>query len=152
MCNLVDEAPRIHRLGWKGILAHSVAWLYHTPDTPRIVALLFMIGLYLPGLLLSYLKFTPEGLELHYWPTYRLRAAWGEVVRIGGCRAIGIIPGEALFLDREESKMKSAGMRGWGLLKRCIIPLSDFRGWPTGALAEDLNRFLRSEVITEKRN
>ncbi len=101
-----------------------------------------MVGLYIPSLFLSYLKVSPDGLELHYWPAYRVRVAWRDVERVGKCKFLGIIPCEALYLNRAEARERNAAIREWGLAKRCIVPLSDFRGWPAGELAEDLRRYI----------
>jgi hypothetical protein len=139
---LEQRSTRIYRLGWRGMLYHSDAWLYLAPDTPGCLVLALMVGLYVPSLFLSYLKVSPDGLELHYWPTYRVRVAWQEVERVGKCKLLGLFPCEALYLNRAEARGRKATIREWGLAKRCIIPLSDFRGWPAGGLAEDLRRYV----------
>ena len=137
-----QDSTRTYRLGWRGILYHSDAWLYLTPDTPGCLVIALLVGLYIPSLFLSYLKVSPEGLELSYWPTYRIRLSWQDVERVGKCKALGVFPCDALYLDRAEARERNATIREWGLAKRCIVPLSDFRGWPTGELAKDLRRYL----------
>jgi hypothetical protein len=132
----------VYRLGWKGILYNSDAWLYLQPDVPGLLLLLLMVALYLPSLFLSYLKVSSSGMELHYWPYYRVFVRWDEIDRIGLCRALLVFPCEALYLNKAEAKEKNATIREWGLVKQCIVPLSDFRTWPDGELKRDLQRYI----------
>jgi hypothetical protein len=98
--------------------------------------------LYLPSLFLSYLRISADGLELHYWPTYRVHVAWQDVERLGKCKFLGFFPCDALYLNRADARVRNATIREWALAKRCIIPLSDFRGWPAGELEADLRRYI----------
>ena len=127
-----------YKLGWKGIFYQLDAWLYATPDTPGFILIPIMVGLFIPRLYLSYLKVSTEGLTLHYWPGYQIQVKWEDIDHLGKCRFLGIIPCDALYLKRDEAKDKKAIIRGWGLAKKCIIPLCDFRGWPKGELAENI--------------
>lgn len=124
------------------MLYHSDAWLYLAPDTPGCLVAALMVGLYIPSLFLSYLKVSPDGLELHYWPIYRIRVAWQDVERLGKCKLLGVFSCDALYLNRAEARARNATIREWGLAKRCIVPLSDFRGWPDGELADDLRWYI----------
>ena len=133
---------RIYRLGWKGILFHSDSWLYIQPDSPVFILVILMIVLYIPSLFLSYLKVSSSGLELHYWPLYRVFVVWGDIDRLGKCKALNIFPCDALYLNRAEATEKNAQIREWGLSKQCIIPLSDFRAWSSGELLSDLQRYV----------
>ena len=83
-----------------------------------------------------------DGLELHYWPIYRIRVAWQDVERLGKCKLLGVFSCDALYLNRAEARARNATIREWGLAKRCIVPLSDFRGWPDGELADDLRWYI----------
>ena len=150
--NSVEQcSTRTYRLGWRGILYHSDAWLYLAPDSPGCLAVALMVGLYIPSLFLSYLKVSPDGLELCYWPTYRLCVAWQDIERVGKCKLFGIFPCDALYLDRPEARARNAVLREWGLAKRCIVPLSDFGGWPAGKLAKDLRRCIPHVFVTEEK-
>ena len=133
---------RIYRFGWKGILFNSDSWLYLQPDTPGLLIAILMIVLYIPSLFLSYLKVSATGLELHYWPLYREFASWEEIDHLGVCKAIIIFPCDALYLKHAAALEKNAKIREWGLAKRCIIPLSDFRAWHSGELRRDLERYI----------
>ena len=129
---------KIYRLGWKGILFNSDSWLYSQPDTPGLLLAFLMIVLYIPSLFLSYLKVSGSGLELHYWPLYRLSVEWDEIDHIGKCKALIIFPCDALYLKRPEASERNAKIREWGLAKQCLIPLSDFHGWSSGELGDEL--------------
>ena len=145
-------STRKYRLGWKGILYHSDAWLYLAPDSSGCLVAVLMAGLYVPSLFLSYLQVSPDGLELHYWPTYRLRVAWQDIERVGRCKLLGILPCDALYLDRAEARAHNAAIREWGLATRCIVPLSDFRGWPAGELEQDLRRYIPHVFVPQERD
>ena len=133
---------KIFRLGWRGILFNSDSWLYAQPDTPVFFLAILMIALYIPSIFLSYLKVTSAGLELHYWPLYRVFVLWEEIERLGKCKALIIFSCDALYLKRPDAAHKNAEIREWGLAKKCIIPLSDFRTWPDGELKRDLQRHI----------
>ena len=133
---------RIYRFGWKGVLFNSDAWLYAESGTPGLLFAVLFIALYIPSLFLSYLKVTTTGLELHYWPLYRVFAAWDEVERLGTCKALIVFSCDALYLKRPAAAEKNAKLREWGLAKKCIVPLSDFRAWPSGELRADLLRHI----------
>ena len=142
-----NNEERIHRLGWKGILFQLDPLLYADPDTPGFLLFPIMVGLFIPRLFLSYLKVSAEGLILHYWPRYTIRLKWEEIDRLGKCRFLGFIPCDALYLKMAEAQTKNARLREWGLAKKCIIPLSDFRGWPNGSLAESLKKYIPSMFL-----
>lgn len=93
----------------------------------------------------SYLKVSPEGLEFSYWPTYRIRAAWEDVERIGKHKVLGLIPYDALYL-RAATPVGRQGMMKWRRRLRMstqhFVLLNDFRGWPSGELAEHLRHHL----------
>lgn len=113
---------RTYKLDWKGILYHSVAWLYLQPGTLEFLILFLMIILYIPSLFLSYLKVSSDGLELRYWPLYKQLITWDEIDRIGKCRALIIFPSDALYLKREGVRERNASIREWGLAKKVLYP------------------------------
>ena len=133
---------RIYRFGWKGVLFHSDSWLYIQPDSSSFLLAILMIVIYIPSLFLSYLKVSSTGLELHYWPLYRVCVDWDEIDRLGKCRALVVFPCDALYLKRAEASGKNAKIREWGLSKQCIIPLSDFHAWSSGELLGDLECYI----------
>ena len=141
----------IHKLGWKGILFQFDPLLYADPDTPGWVLFPIMVGLFIPRLFLSYLKVSADGLILHYWPKHTTQVKWEQIARLGRCRFLGFIPCDALYLKMPEAQTKNAALREWGLAKKCIIPLSDFRGWPNGKLAENLKNRIPS-IMSEHNN
>lgn len=133
---------RTYRLNMGGMLRHPNLWDASATGSQGCLTTALLLLLYLPSLLRSYLRVSPEGLELYYWPLYRLRAAWPEVVRLGTCKMLGLFPCDALYLDRPESQAREAFVREWGLAKRCVVPVGDFRGWPAGPLAADVGRYI----------
>ena len=129
----------IYRLNWKGRLLISETLLYADPDTPWILLLPILIFLYLPSLFLSYLKINPEGVELFYWPGYRLKSSWEEIDYLGDVTLLGKIPHDALLLKNAEQAR--ALSRQQGIRKKWIIPLGDFQGWPEGKLHQALTKY-----------
>ncbi len=89
----------------------------------------------------SYLRISPAGLKLFYWPNYQLELGWDQVDRIAP-RKVLFSTRHLLYL-KEKASFGSRTMRGqvlgWGPQR--FICLSDFEGWPEGGLAEDLERY-----------
>ena len=137
-----------HRLNWKGMLLSSESLLYADPDTPWILMLPILILLYLPSLFFSYLKVNEEGLELFYWPRYRLKSSWEGIKYLGEVTLLGKIPHAALYLkDAEPTQSLS---RHQGIRKKWIIPLGDFRGWPDGSLSQELSMYIPDLLANQK--
>ncbi len=92
--------------------------------------------------ILSYLKTSQEGLEYREWPIYSVRCRWEEVDRVVKLRPLF---GTELRLTGGE---KSGPKWAWQVLSwirrffrmgsELAIPLSSFKGWKDGELAEDL--------------
>ena len=141
------QDEKIFKLGWKGIFFQFDALLYAEPETPGWLLIPITIGLFIPHLLLSYLKVTSNGLHLHFWPKYTTQVKWEEIDRLGKCRFLFLFPCDALFLKKAEAKTKNATLRDWGLAKKCIIPLSDFQGWPDGELAQCLKKYIPAIIL-----
>jgi hypothetical protein len=131
----------IHRLSWKGVLFSSEALLYAAPDTPQFLLMPILIFLYLPKLFLSYLRISDSGIELFYWPNYRQKTSWENIERLGEVFYLEKFTQQALYL-RSESGEKVDIKREKGLREKLIIPLSDFRGWPTGTLYDELQKHI----------
>ena len=128
-----------HRLNWRGMLLSSETLLYADPDTPWILLVPILIFLYLPSLFFSYIKTSADGIELYYWPRYRVKAKWEDIDRLGEVTLLGKIPHEALILKNAEPTQ--ALSRHQGIRKKWIIPLGDFRGWPEGKLQQALTKY-----------
>lgn len=90
----------------------------------------------------AYLKVSSTGIEYQMWPFGGVCCRWSNTDRIGK----GILKGDIIYLKNGEGVGASVG------LSRIIqkispiripesIPLSGFRGWPQGRLAEDLQRY-----------
>jgi hypothetical protein len=129
-----------YRLNWKGMLFVTESLLYADSDTPWILLLPILVFLYLPALFFSYLKLSPEEIELFYWPRYRLTSSWENIDHLGEVTLLGKIPYDALIL---KSAQQTQGLsRQRGIRKKWIIPLDDFRGWPDGELYKQLREHL----------
>jgi hypothetical protein len=139
-----------HRLNWKGMLLLSESLLYADPDTPWILMLPILVFLYLPALFLSYLKLSDAGVELFYWPGFRLNSSWEDIERLGYVTLLGKIPHDALFIKSNPEQMQTVS-RQKGIREKRIIPLSDFRGWPEGYLLSELKRYI-PELLLRKGN
>jgi len=129
-----------YRLNWKGMLLISETLLYADPDTPWILMIPILAFLYLPSLFLSYLKVSSKGIELFYWPTYRLKSNWKDIKRLGYVTLLGKIPYDALYLIDVEPYQSVS--RYVGIQKKWTITLDDFRGWPEGKLHRQLKEYL----------
>jgi hypothetical protein len=130
------------------MLLTSEALLYADADTSWILMVPVLIFLYLPSLFLSYLKVNEEGIELLYWPSYRLKSSWDEISHLGNVTLLGKIPFDALYLKKSEQERGVSRHRG--IRKKWIIPLGDFRGWPEGELYEQLQIYLPRFFESEK--
>ena len=129
-----------HRLNWKGMLLVSESLLYADSDTPSILLIPILVLLYLPSLFFSYLKTSAEGIELFYWPRYRVKSNWEDIKLLGEVTLLGKIPHDALFLKDAEPRGRLSHHQG--IWRKWIIPLGDFRGWPDGLLFQELNRYI----------
>jgi hypothetical protein len=94
---------------------------------------------------LSYLRTSPEGLEYRAWPLYKVRCRWEDVDRVvHHPPRLGIKAVELRLTQGEKSGPKWAWWfvfsfrRFLGMGTELTIPLSTFRGWQEGMLADDL--------------
>jgi len=135
----MEENSHTFRLGWKGVFCEAEPLLSMDGNTPLWISLPIVLVLFLPRLLLSYLRVGPAGMEVRYWPRYRARIPWGAVERLGECLALGPFKRDALYLSGAGTGVLH---RETGLRQNLIIPISDFHGWPDGRLREELTRFI----------
>jgi hypothetical protein len=138
-----NKLSKKYRLSWKGVLFASEALLYEDADTPRFLLIPILVFLYLPKLFLSYLEVSDQGINLFYWPNYRINVSWQEVNRLGKAIFLGRQSSDVLYLRKgPEEGIPSLIDRHRGFREKRIIPLSDFRGWPDGDLYNDLMRYI----------
>lgn len=97
------------------------------------------------GILFSYLKVTPIGMEYRKWPNYGLRCKWEDVERRGTYHIFGLIPGDVLYLKNAEPvgwQLTMSLRRRLGLPQQLVISLTGIQGWPNGQLAEQLKNYI----------
>ena len=84
-----------------------------------------------------------EGLELFYWPNYRLKTTWEELDRLGSVTGFGSLTSDVLYLRGKSVGANAEEIdRHRGIQERRVVSLSDFKGWPKGQLHDDLLRFI----------
>ncbi|MBN1428683.1 MAG: hypothetical protein JXB07_09870 [Anaerolineae bacterium] len=102
----------------------------------------------------SYLKTTPNGLELCWLPYKPMTIGWHEVLRLERKKWMGLLPDDRLYVDRPVHSLGpktiylTEKIREQFESKKLAIPLRQFQGWPDGELAEDLKRYI-PDVIAE---
>lgn len=114
-----------------------------------LVVLIFLVSIYflvvtIGNALLSYLKVSPNGLEMRSWPYQGLRCRWEDIERVGAYKLLGLIPFDALYLKRADPvgpQITVNFRRLLGLRTPPVMVLSGFQGWPTGPLAADLRAY-----------
>ena len=132
-----------YRLNWKGILFSSEALLFADSEPSWVLTFPILLFLFIPKLIFSYLKVSDEGIELLYWPNYRIKSTWDMIDHLGKVTVIGSLTSDVLFLRGETEETSAVEInRHRGIKERRIIPLSDFRGWPKGQLYCDLLRLI----------
>ena len=132
-----------YRLNWKGILYSSEGLLFAGSEPSWVLTIPILLFLFFPKLIFSYLMVSDEGIELLYWPNYRLKSSWEEIGYLGKVTVIGNLTSDVLYLRCETGEANGVEInRHRGIQEKCIIPLSDFRGWPKGQLYTDLLRFI----------
>ena len=132
-----------YRLNLKGILFSSEALLFADSESSWVLTIPILLFLFIPKLTFSYLMVSDEGIELLYWPNYRIKSTWDMIDHLGKVTVIGSLTSDVLFLRGETEETSAVGMnRHRGIKERRIIPLSDFRGWPKGQLYSDLLRLI----------
>jgi len=83
----------------------------------------------------SYLKVSPGGLEYRLWPFFGLSCGWEDVCDLRVQRFLGL---ESSLLCVENARV--SGMLRWSAGSRHSISLAGFKGWPDGALADDMRK------------
>ncbi|MCK4816700.1 hypothetical protein KA005_13095 [bacterium] len=132
-----------YRLNWKGILYSSEGLLFAGSEPSWVLTIPILLFLFFPKLIFSYLMVSDEGIELLYWPNYRLKSSWEELENLGKVTVIGSLTSDVLYLRGETGEANGVEIdRHRGIKEKRIIPLSDFRGWPKGQLYTDLLRFI----------
>ena len=112
-----------YRLGWKGILCAAEPLLYGDSDPSLWIILPILLLLFVPRLFLSYLKVGPAGLELRYWPGYRVQVPWSDIDRLGKCRALGVMRCDALYLQRSSPATEAEVLSRTHGLQLNLLPL-----------------------------
>jgi hypothetical protein len=132
----------------RGWFTHIFTYGHYLPDPNELAPFWFFIflGLYVPGVWRSYLKTSPQGIKLYYWPGRQIVASWYEVTHLECKKIRGIIARDRLFLNRPlyENQIViplTQKSKEWLDKQKIFIPLSDFKGWPDGELANDLRRY-----------
>ena len=132
-----------YRLSWKGILFSSEALLFADSESSWVFTIPILMFLFIPKLIFSYLVISDEGLELLYWPNYRLETTWKELDRLGSVTVIGSLTSDLLYLRGKFVDANAEEIdRHRGIRERRVISLSDFKGWPKGQLHDDLERYI----------
>jgi hypothetical protein len=132
----------------RGWFTHFFSYGYYLVDPNELSPFWFFIllGLYIPSVWRSYLKTSPQGLELYYWPGRQIIASWDEVTHLESRKFMGTIANDRLFLNRSlyENRIVislTQKSKEWVDKQKMFIPLSDFKGWPDGGLANDLRKY-----------
>ena len=117
--------------------------LFADSEPSWVLTFPILLFLFIPKLIFSYLKVSDEGIELLYWPNYRIKSTWDMIDHLGKVTVIGSLTSDVLFLRGETEETSAVEInRHRGIKERRIIPLSDFRGWPKGQLYCDLLRLI----------
>ena len=132
-----------YRVGRRGLLSLPLSLLEFGGETPGCFLPLVLL-LWIPEFFLSYLKVSPTGLEIRYWPYYQFRVNWEQIDRTGKYKVFGIFLSDVLYL-KQSAPFGSQHVLGreirLGHPQRFVV-LSDFEGWADGRLAGDLRRYI----------
>lgn len=147
----LKQDTRVYGIGWRGLLSLPLSLLEFDSDNPGCFVPLALLSC-IPGLLLSYLKVSPDGLEVRYWPFYHIRAQWEHVDHIGKHKVLGLLPSDVLYLKHPASfgSRTVLSREVWPDVHQRVVVLNDFRGWKNGRLAENLGQYIPE--IMESRN
>ncbi len=112
-----------------------------------IISRVYLLAYFVGNPLLSYLKVSPEGLEYCSWPVKHLRCGWEGVQRMGKTPAWGVAY-EMVRLTGAEALQNGVFIKTVRRTPR-LFPrgqldyfyLTGFRGYPDGALADDLRHY-----------
>ena len=142
MTSLEGDA-HIYRVGRRGLFSLPLSLLEFGGESPGCFLPLVPL-LWIPEFFLSYLKVSPAGLEVRYWPYKQFRVNWEQIDRLGKYKVFGILPSDVLYL-KQSSPFGSQHVLGrelqLGHPQRFVV-LSDFKGWTDGRLADDLKRYI----------
>lgn len=139
----LKQDTHVYRIGWRGLLSLPLSLLECDSETPGCFVPLALI-LCIPGLLLSHLRVSPDGLAVRYWPFYYIRAQWEQVDRIDKHKVIGLLPSDVLYLKQPASfgSRTILSREVWPGIHQRFVVLNDFRGWKNGRLAENLGQYI----------
>ena len=139
----LEEETHIYRVGWRGLLSLPMSLLEVGGDSPGCFLPLVLL-LWIPELVRSYLKVSPAGLEVYYWPYKRFQVNWDQIDRLGKYKVFGIFPSDVLYL-KGSTPFGSQHVLGreirLGHPQRFVV-LSDFKGWKNGTLADELRKYI----------
>lgn len=147
--NITDQDGKKFRVGWRGLFSLPLSLLEAGSDDLGCFLILACL-LVIPVLLLSYLRISPRGLEVKYWPLYRILVPWEDIDRLDAHKVFGLIPSQALFL-KQDAPFGSVNILGREVQsgeKKRLIVLNDFQGWPNGKIKAELQKYI-PEIITE---
>lgn len=135
-----EQEVHEYRIGRRGWLNYPLSVLELGDVSPLWIPLALLASF--REVSRSYLRISPAGMELFYWPNHRLQASWDQMDRIEQ-RKVLFSTRHLLYL-KENASFGSRTIRGQelGLGSQRFISLSDFQGWPEGQLAEDLRRYV----------
>lgn len=139
-----------YRLSWKGALHLSTPLLYIEDEHALIFVIPILLLLYIPKLLFSYLRVSPQGLELRYASLYRVKTSWQNIEHFGKSKAYGEFTRDALFLKKAVAVAPENRVARWlgdKIIREIVI--GDFRGWPDGELAQALQQHIPHIFVDE---
>jgi hypothetical protein len=139
---ILDQTGQKFRIGWRGLFSLPISLLESGSDDPGCFLILAFM-LVIPEILLSYLKISPRGLEVKYWPFYHINAPWEDIDKLDSHKVLGLIPSQAIFL-KQDAPFGSVNILGRevqiGKKKRLIV-LNDFQGWSNGKITAMLEEY-----------
>jgi len=145
----MDQNGKKFGIGWRGIFSLPISLLESGSDDPGCLIILALL-LIIPELFLSYLKISSDGLEVRYWPFYKIHVPWLQIDHLGPYKVLGLIPSQAFYLEGDApfgslnilSREIQIGQ------KKRLIVLNDFHGWSNGNIKAELNKYI-PEIIGE---
>ena len=139
-----------YRVGWRGLLSLPLSLLEFGGESPGCFLPLVPL-LWIPEFFLSYIKVSPAGLEVRYWPYSQFRVNWEQIDRLDKYKVFGIFLSDVLYL-KHSAPFGSQHVLGrelrLGHPQRFVV-LNDFKGWADGSLSEDLRRYIPNVMEIE---
>lgn len=131
--------------GWTGVAASpnrdSVTLLLYAVTGGMIVFGLVFVVIALALTITSARRLTvsPQGIEYNEWPLYPLSCAWADVVRLEQGADNGRTFARLILPDRSPRSASANDSAGNTLGPN--IRVSDFEGWPGGALEREIREY-----------